>query len=45
MDAAVNDPSDRDKHQRKRNLVLVSVLLGLAALFFLITIARLGGAA
>jgi hypothetical protein len=36
---------ERDRRIRKRNLVLLGVLVGVVALFYLITIVRMSGGA
>lgn len=36
--------SERHRRQRKRNIALLAVLLGLVALFYVMSIVRMGGA-
>ena len=45
MEAVAKPPSEQHKRQRVKNLVLVSVLLGLVLLFYFISIAKMSGGA
>lgn len=45
MAAVAKHSSEQHKRQRAKNLVLVGVLLGLAALFYFISIAKMAGGA
>ena len=37
------EPTPRERRQRSRNLAMLAVLAGLAVLFYVITIAKMGG--
>jgi len=43
MAVPMKHPSDRHRRQWSKNLALLAVLFALVALFFLITIVRMGG--
>ena len=45
MGAVAKHPSEQHKRQRVKNIVLVSVLLGLVVLFYFISIAKMSGGA
>lgn len=40
----IKDPSDMHRKMRGRNFALLAILLGLALLFVIVTIVKLGGA-